>query len=172
MEKTEKILFDSKIFGERLKNKRVELGLSQVELARSMGFKTSSSLTNIEKGKTLVDIEFLYHISKIFNCDLHWLITGNPAPPNNDIETKCQQFASLLTRYFTGTLSYLLGERDSLSEELRELKETQSSGGEVDPYLIDFITERLPGIQSQINNLWKDKKWLDIAMEITETLKT
>lgn len=36
--------------GERIKHKREELGLTQIELANRMGYKTRAAICNVEKG--------------------------------------------------------------------------------------------------------------------------
>lgn len=40
-----------KKFGERIRNRRIELGLTQDELARKLGYKSRSTINKIELGK-------------------------------------------------------------------------------------------------------------------------
>ena len=55
--------------GELIKNKRIELGLSQDQLAKLMGFKSSTSIFKIEKGIASITIEQLQEFSKILRLD-------------------------------------------------------------------------------------------------------
>lgn len=55
--------------GELIKNKRIELGLSQDKLAKLMGFKSSGSIFKIEKGIASITIEQLQEFSKILRLD-------------------------------------------------------------------------------------------------------
>lgn len=62
------IMLNEKI-GELIKNKRIELGLSQDQLAKLMGFKSSTSIFKIEKGIASITIEQLQEFSKILRLD-------------------------------------------------------------------------------------------------------
>ncbi len=61
------------MIGERIKNKRIELNMSQDELAEKL-FVTRQTISNYELGKTQPSIDILQSISKIFECDLMELI--------------------------------------------------------------------------------------------------
>ena len=62
------IMLNEKI-GELIKNNRIELGLSQDQLAKLMGFKSSTSIFKIEKGIASITIEQLQEFSKILRLD-------------------------------------------------------------------------------------------------------
>ncbi len=55
--------------GELIKNKRIELGLSQDKLAKLMGFKNRTSIFKIEKGIASITIEQLQEFSKVLKLD-------------------------------------------------------------------------------------------------------
>ena len=57
----------SKQIGEFLKNKRMELGLSQDQVAKLMGFKNRASVFKIEKAITKITVEHLLEYSKKLN---------------------------------------------------------------------------------------------------------
>lgn len=57
---------------ERIKKKRAELNLTQVELAEKTGIK-QQSLQQIEAGVTK-RTRFLFEIAKALGCDPHWLM--------------------------------------------------------------------------------------------------
>jgi transcriptional regulator with XRE-family HTH domain len=70
--------------GERFRNLRKSQELSQIEMAKLLNFKTSVSVSNIESNKTPPDIQTVIKLGGIFDVDLHWLITGSPAPGTMD----------------------------------------------------------------------------------------
>lgn len=63
--------------GELIKNKRIELGLSQDKLAKLMGFKSSTSIFKIEKGIASITIEQLQEFSKILNFEISEVFEKN-----------------------------------------------------------------------------------------------
>lgn len=62
---------------ELIKNKRLELGLSQDKLAKLMGFKSSGSIFKIEKGIASITIEQLQEFSKILNFEISEVFEKN-----------------------------------------------------------------------------------------------
>lgn len=67
----------SKKIGELIKNKRIELGLSQDKLAKLMGFKSSGSIFKIEKGIASITIEQLQEFSKVLNFEISEVFEKN-----------------------------------------------------------------------------------------------
>lgn len=60
-----------KLIGKLIKNKRLELGLSQAKLAKLMSFKSSGSIFKVEKGNLeCITIEQLGELVKVLNLDL------------------------------------------------------------------------------------------------------
>ena len=62
---------------ELIKNKRIELGLSQDQLAKQMGFKNRTSIFKIEKGIASITIEQLKEFSKILNFEISEVFEKN-----------------------------------------------------------------------------------------------
>ena len=62
---------------ELIKNKRIELGLSQDQLAKLMGFKNRTSIFKIEKGIASITIEQLQEFSKILNFEISEVFEKN-----------------------------------------------------------------------------------------------
>ena len=62
---------------ELIKNKRIELGLSQDKLAKLMGFKSSGSIFKIEKGIASITIEQLQEFSKVLNFEISEVLKKN-----------------------------------------------------------------------------------------------
>lgn len=67
----------SKKIGELIKNKRIELGLSQDQLAKLMGFKNRTSIFKIEKGIASITVEQLKEFSKILNFEISEVFEKN-----------------------------------------------------------------------------------------------
>lgn len=65
----------NKQVGERIKNLRQQLGLTQAELADKVGF-TSQTVSNWESGSREPDIEALVKLSSLFNVSLDFLLSG------------------------------------------------------------------------------------------------
>ncbi|MGQ6548281.1 LexA family protein [Serratia sp. IR-2025] len=59
---------------ERVKNTRIELGLTQAELAEKVG-TSQQGILSIESGRTHRP-RYLPELAKALNCDIDWLLTG------------------------------------------------------------------------------------------------
>ena len=60
--------------GEKIKNRRLTLGMSQRELARRMGYSDNSTLNRIEKGSVDVTQAKVVQFSKALNCSIAYLM--------------------------------------------------------------------------------------------------
>lgn len=72
---------------ERVKNKRILLGLTQTELAETVG-TTQQSIEQLESGKTKRP-RFLPELAAALKCSVSWLVTGeedknDALPPENE----------------------------------------------------------------------------------------
>ena len=65
--------FDSKDFGERLKNYRLQKGLSQENIATSLG-KNKTTISRYEKGHTLISTSVCYSIARKYNISVDYLL--------------------------------------------------------------------------------------------------
>ena len=79
--------------GERIKKRRKELGLSQIDIYEKCNI-TSGALSKIENGKTIPSIISFYKLSLVLECDMNWLATGHSSSLQNC--TFCQQEENLL----------------------------------------------------------------------------
>lgn len=79
--------------GERIKNRRNELGLSQIDIYKECNI-TSGALSKIENGKTVPSVYVFYKLSIILKCDMNWLLTGE----SSDMQSNnlCQLEENLL----------------------------------------------------------------------------
>ncbi len=62
--------------GERLKEIRIKNNLSQKDMANKLNIGTYQAYQSYEAGRSNPPLEILRKISKEFDIDLHWLITG------------------------------------------------------------------------------------------------
>lgn len=66
-----------KIMGQRIRQKRLELGLTQEELGKKIGVK-KSTISKIEKGEAkTIDRDYLAKMIQLFHCDPSWLLDLN-----------------------------------------------------------------------------------------------
>ena len=68
--------------GERIKNRRKELNLSQIDIYEKCEL-TSGALSKIENGKTIPSILVFYKLSQALDCDINWLLTGDSSHLQN-----------------------------------------------------------------------------------------
>ena len=81
--------------GERIKNRRKELNLSQIDIYEKCEL-TSGALSKIENGKTIPSILVFYKLSQALDCDINWLLTGDSSHLQNpDICKKVETYLNL-----------------------------------------------------------------------------
>lgn len=67
--------------GTRIKQRRNDLGLKQLQIKDETGI-SSGNLSDIENGKKLPSTPALISLSKILNCSVDWILTGEA--PNSE----------------------------------------------------------------------------------------
>ena len=60
--------------GEKIKQRRLEIGMSQRELAWKMGYSDNSTLNRIEKGTVDVSQAKIVQFAKVLNCSIAYLM--------------------------------------------------------------------------------------------------
>ena len=70
----QEVSLDKKIIGDRLREFRHSLGLTQKELAKVLN-TTQSTISAYEKGHTLILASFAYELAKKYNLSLDWLVS-------------------------------------------------------------------------------------------------
>lgn len=70
------------IIGQRIKERRNELHITQTQVQEHTGI-TTGNLSCIENGKYLPSSIALLELSKILNCSVDWILTGNPSISEN-----------------------------------------------------------------------------------------
>lgn len=63
-----------KNMGQRIRQKRLEMGLTQEELGQKLGIK-KSAVSKIEKGEVkAIDRDYIAKMVQLFHCDANWLM--------------------------------------------------------------------------------------------------
>ena len=80
------------MIGQRIKEKRKELKITQTQIQQETSI-SSGNLSCIENGKYLPSAVALLELSKILNCSIDWILTGESSISNNteilsDVEAK------------------------------------------------------------------------------------
>lgn len=71
--------------GERMKERRIELGLSQEELAKKAGYKSRSSIQKLESSRNL-PLTKVEKMAKALNCTPAYIMGWeDEAPTDNDV---------------------------------------------------------------------------------------
>lgn len=63
-----------KLIGEKVRDRRCDLGFSQEELSRKIDVISRASISNIEVGRHQAPLHVLSHISKALNTEMHFLL--------------------------------------------------------------------------------------------------
>lgn len=66
----------SKIIGQNIRRKRLELELSQSQLARKIGTNGKTTIADVESGRTNMNIITLIRYAKALECKLEDLLVG------------------------------------------------------------------------------------------------
>jgi transcriptional regulator with XRE-family HTH domain len=140
-------------FGERLRFLREKAGLSQDALAQKLGYKRSSSVSNLETGKSPPDIQILQNIASCFNANLHWLITGKPSP---DGESWRESYADLFRMYSADGglwIDHLRAEIADRTKELNDLHEKESRGKTINHLHAEMLNEIIRDRQGKLSQV-------------------
>lgn len=71
------------ILGQKIKDRRVEKGLSQIEFSNKIKSIGRTSISNIEKGRQFPPLSTIYEICKVLDIDIQSIL-----PTNAEIESK------------------------------------------------------------------------------------
>lgn len=85
--------------GERIAARRKELGITGRQIKEATGISTGN-LSGIEKGSSLPSATALIGLSKILNCSIDWILTGEtPIFENQNQSTLSENQKELLETY-------------------------------------------------------------------------
>ena len=71
--------------GERIKNRRNELGLTQEELAHKLGYKSRAAISNVEKGLEDLTTTRVKKYAEALDCTPSFLLGWDDEPSNKDM---------------------------------------------------------------------------------------
>lgn len=76
-----RFFMENKAIGARIKQRRKELGLTQLQIYSNVGI-SSGNLSDIENGNKLPSTPTLISLSIVLNCSIDWILKGET--PNNE----------------------------------------------------------------------------------------
>lgn len=85
------------IIGQRIKERRKELHITQNEIQESCGISTGN-LSGIETGRYLPSAVALIQLSQILKCSIDWMLTGKSSISENSISVDIKE--KTLIEYF------------------------------------------------------------------------
>lgn len=94
---------DMNTIGARIKARRKELGLTQIDIKAAAGI-SSGNISDIENGNRLPAAATLVQLSLVLHCSVDWILTGNfpvqenmpgSAPQTPEEQTLLYEFRSL-----------------------------------------------------------------------------
>jgi len=152
-------------FGRRLRKVRKNMGLNQTEFAKKLGFSANTIISRFERNKSLPTVETLLVLAKNPDVDLHWLITGQPAPGNKRLEKIYYTAVGKLAKYIAKGLKDLLQLRDIRLSELADLEREQKKGQEVDERFAQDLAFEIHQIQTELAEFIKDQPWIEQSLK-------
>lgn len=81
-------------FGDRIRARRKELGMSQPDLAKAAGLK-QPTISNIERGRNRGSA-YVVQLAHALKCAAQWLATGKGKPDQDEVESP---YSELLSKY-------------------------------------------------------------------------
>ena len=69
------------VLGKRIRNARIQLSLSQRQLAEEMGFSAPQIISQIEKGERQIKAGELVNLAKALHLDVFQLLSADEAKP-------------------------------------------------------------------------------------------
>lgn len=139
---------------DRIKKRRIELNMSQEELASKVGYTSRSTINKIEMGKIGVKIDKLVNIAKALNTSVSYLL-GNTDNPDEDSKfTQAYDF-------------FALRNTDPSVNIYEKAKNFVESGGEIikipDSIELDFskISKKSEKLKKQVESESNRYKWSD-----------
>lgn len=89
---------EDKTIGARIKQRRKELGLTQLQIYENTGI-SSGNLSDIEHGNKLPSTPTLISLSTILNCSINWILRRKVLIRENAVFSRNFSFFSLFYFY-------------------------------------------------------------------------
>lgn len=99
--------------GEKVKQRRLELGMSQEELAKRMGYSSRSSINKIEKGRPITQ-KIIVRLSKVLNVSVAYLMGWEDEDKSKPSINRTAPFVEIVG----DRISYIRRKRNMSIEEL------------------------------------------------------
>ena len=84
--------------GRKIRERRLQLGLTQEELAEKLGYKHKSAINKIELGINDVNQSKLIKIANALECSPAEFIDVDIVPPNNDLPLKLHAYMDKISK--------------------------------------------------------------------------
>ncbi len=152
--------------GERLKASRERLGLNQSRLASQLNFSSPTVVSRFERGERLPSTETLIKLAELHDIDLHWLLTGQPAPSAQEIATERNDLMNKLSSYVISELKRLTDLRDTYLDQKRNL-EAETPVNQIAVVGMDI---HIYEVQQQLDVKMRDLQWVQRAAPNADTV--
>ncbi|MDK7716065.1 helix-turn-helix transcriptional regulator [Aerococcus urinae] len=158
------------MFSSNLRYLRNKFGIEQIELARKLGRKSGSTVSEWEKGTYTPKIKVLSEIASIFNVDLDDLMNKDLTKDDNEtvIDQIVQKVTPLSPDRQTNVLTFAQSQLDEQnSEKISSIEDKQPTKTEDTDFLVaahmdDNLTDdEKEEINTYINKLIKKHKEQD-----------
>lgn len=114
--------------GARIAQRRKSLGLTGAQIKELTGISTGN-LSGIEKGSSLPSATALLELSKVLNCSVDWILTGNSPNSENTTSPLLSTYdIELLTTYHQLDLRGQHRVHMVIYEELDRMKTSETEG--------------------------------------------
>lgn len=94
------MLTTAKEIGERIKNRRIELGLTQTDIKNTTGI-SSGNMSDIEHGNRFPSIPTLIQLCSILDCTSDYILSGSSPFTDNIIDNDVPTSISYLLELFS-----------------------------------------------------------------------
>ncbi|WP_278554722.1 helix-turn-helix domain-containing protein [Parvimonas micra] len=107
--------------GDRVKQKREEMGLSQEELADKMGYKSKTSIHKIEQGITDLPLSKVEELAKVLNVTTSYLMGWeNKKEENNIFSQLTDEELAKLEKFNNMSTVMFMNEGNDISDKDKE----------------------------------------------------
>lgn len=95
--------------GQRIKMMREEKGLSQLELAKKVGYETKGSISMIESGKRDISLDKVKEIANALDVTPHWLMgwSASPHDTKSDLQLTIDELQGLDAKQLARLRAYI-----------------------------------------------------------------
>lgn len=95
---------DENIVGNKIRERRIELGLSQNDLAKLMGYRSKVSISNVELGKEDISTDRVQKFADVLECTPAYLMGWDLTL--KETQRRCKRYATYLSKFSQLLTSY------------------------------------------------------------------